>query len=136
MSIRLFSDVEGFYSQRIRISIPNRVWRSLSEMRSLQQDNIIDAGLGEFADPQDLNIRIAVVPFHTATGEAEAEFVLVGQKDITDAVLSGDVNTIMFGCEVAIRNRSKEGTKGNKTPTPGKLDKVEATFKAKSEMVP
>ncbi|KAI0428192.1 hypothetical protein F5Y09DRAFT_8094 [Xylaria sp. FL1042] len=54
---------------------------------------------------------------HDAPGEAEAECALLQQHGIVDAVLSEDVDTIMFGCTRTLRNWSSEGTKGSKTPT-------------------
>lgn len=56
-------------------------------------------------------------PFHTAPGEAEAECALLQREGIVDAVLSEDVDTLMFGCSLTLRNWSSEGTRGNKTPT-------------------
>lgn len=67
-------------------------------------------------------------PFHTAPGEAEAECASLQRSGIVDAVLSEDVDTLMFGCGVTIRNWSKEGTKGNKTPTHVNLYKMETTL--------
>ena len=66
-------------------------------------------------------------PFHTAPGEAEAECALLQQKGIVDAVLSEDVDTLMFGCGLTIRNWSSEGTKGNKSPTHVNLYQAEVT---------
>ncbi|KAI1762783.1 hypothetical protein GGR53DRAFT_500355 [Hypoxylon sp. FL1150] len=54
---------------------------------------------------------------HDAPGEAEAECALLQQTGIVDAVLSEDVDTIMFGCTRTLRNWSSEGTKGSKSPT-------------------
>ncbi|KAI0862455.1 hypothetical protein F4860DRAFT_113798 [Xylaria cubensis] len=54
---------------------------------------------------------------HDAPGEAEAECALLQQSGIVDAVLSEDVDTIMFGCTRTLRNWSAEGSKGSKTPT-------------------
>lgn len=55
-------------------------------------------------------------PFHLAPGEAEAECALLQSKGVVDAVLSEDVDTLMFGCNVHLRNWSSAGSKG-KTPT-------------------
>jgi Holliday junction resolvase YEN1 len=55
------------------------------------------------------------LPYHVAPGEAEAECALLQREGIVDAVLSEDVDTIMFGSGVTIRNWSAEG-KG-KVPT-------------------
>lgn len=51
-------------------------------------------------------------PYLTAPGEAEAECALLQRKGIVDAVLSEDVDTLMFGCDMHMRNWSREG-KGN-----------------------
>lgn len=62
-------------------------------------------------------IRLFGFATHDAPGEAEAECALLEQQGIVDAVLSEDVDTIMFGCRRTLRNWSSEGTKGSKTPT-------------------
>ena len=62
-------------------------------------------------------IRLFGFLIHDAPGEAEAECALLQQNGIVDAVLSEDVDTIMFGCTRTLRNWSAEGTKGAKTPT-------------------
>lgn len=54
---------------------------------------------------------------HDAPGEAEAECALLQQQGVVDAVLSEDVDTIMFGCTLTLRNWSSEGTRTAKTPT-------------------
>ncbi|KAF2116222.1 hypothetical protein BDV96DRAFT_519429 [Lophiotrema nucula] len=54
-------------------------------------------------------------PIHRAPGEAEAECALLQREGIVDAVLSEDVDTLMFGSGITIRNWSPEGKK--KTPT-------------------
>ncbi|KAI9674138.1 MAG: hypothetical protein M1817_001956 [Caeruleum heppii] len=56
-------------------------------------------------------------PYHDAAGEAEAECALLQQKGIVDAVLSEDVDTLMFGCGLSLRNWSSDGQRGSKTPT-------------------
>ncbi|EMR64200.1 putative flap structure-specific endonuclease protein [Eutypa lata UCREL1] len=61
-------------------------------------------------------IRLFGFQIHDAPGEAEAECALLEQQGIVDAVLSEDVDTIMFGCRRTLRNWSSEGTKA-KTPT-------------------
>ncbi|KAJ4360542.1 uncharacterized protein N0V89_001107 [Didymosphaeria variabile] len=55
-------------------------------------------------------------PLHLAPGEAEAECALLQREGIVDAVLSEDVDTLMFGSGVTIRNWSPE-QKSSKTPT-------------------
>ncbi|KAI0025845.1 hypothetical protein F4780DRAFT_232486 [Xylariomycetidae sp. FL0641] len=62
-------------------------------------------------------IRLFGFPVHDAPGEAEAECALLQRSGIVDAVLSEDVDTIMFGCTRTLRNYSAEGTRGSKTPT-------------------
>ncbi|KAI1452883.1 hypothetical protein F4805DRAFT_462299 [Annulohypoxylon moriforme] len=62
-------------------------------------------------------IKLFGFKIHDAPGEAEAECALLQQTGIVDAVLSEDVDTIMFGCTRTLRNWSSEGTKGSKTPT-------------------
>lgn len=52
---------------------------------------------------------------HDAPGEAEAECALLQRHGVVDAVLSEDVDTIMFGCTKTLRNWTSEG-KG-KTPS-------------------
>lgn len=56
-------------------------------------------------------------PYHTAPGEAEAECAFLQSHGIVDAVMSQDVDAIMFGSTVTLRDWSKEGSKGNKAPT-------------------
>lgn len=62
-------------------------------------------------------LKLFGFPFHTAPGEAEAECALLQKEGIVDAVLSEDVDTLMFGCTMTLRNWSSEGTRGSKTPT-------------------
>jgi holliday junction resolvase YEN1 len=54
-------------------------------------------------------------PYITAPGEAEAECALLQKEGIVDAVLSEDVDTLMFGCTTHLRNWSAEGR--GTTPT-------------------
>ena len=54
-------------------------------------------------------------PWHVAPGEAEAECAVLQREGIVDAVLSEDVDTLMFGSGVTLRNWSAEGS--TKTPT-------------------
>jgi len=55
-------------------------------------------------------------PIHLAPGEAEAECALLQKEGVVDAVLSEDVDTLMFGSGVTIRNWSPEQS-SSKTPT-------------------
>lgn len=61
-------------------------------------------------------IRLFGFPVHDAPAEAEAECALMQKRGIVDAVLSEDVDTIMFGCTRTLRNWSSE-TRSSKTPT-------------------
>ncbi|KAM3561143.1 hypothetical protein ARSEF4850_003353 [Beauveria asiatica] len=54
-------------------------------------------------------IRLFGLPALDAPGEAEAECALLQRHGIVDAVLSEDVDTIMFGCTKTLRNWSAEG---------------------------
>ena len=56
-------------------------------------------------------------PYHTAPGEAEAECALLQKEGVVDAVLSEDVDTLMFGCTMSLRNWTIEAVRGNKSPT-------------------
>ena len=62
-------------------------------------------------------IRLFGFLVHDAPGEAEAECALLQQQGVVDAVLSEDVDTIMFGCQRTLRNWSAEGAGKAKTPT-------------------
>lgn len=72
-------------------------------------------------------------PYHTAPGEAEAECALLQKEGIVDAVLSEDVDTLMFGCTFSLRNWTAEAVRGNKGPTHVNVYYA-ATTKAKSHM--
>lgn len=61
--------------------------------------------------------RLFGFAIHDAPGEAEAECALLQQQGVVDAVLSEDVDTIMFGCTMTLRNWSAEGSRAAKTPT-------------------
>lgn len=56
-------------------------------------------------------------PYHNAPGEAEAECALLQRRGIVDAVLSEDVDTLMFGSGLTLRDWSSEGARGSKAPT-------------------
>ncbi|KAI4107378.1 MAG: hypothetical protein LQ345_007148 [Seirophora villosa] len=71
-------------------------------------------------------------PYHTAPGEAEAECALLQKEGLVDAVLSEDVDTMMFGCTVHLRNWSAENVRGNKSPTHVNMYKAEDTKQGKS----
>lgn len=71
-------------------------------------------------------------PFHIAPGEAEAECALLQREGIVDAVLSEDVDTLMFGCGRTLRNWSSEGSRGNKSPTHVSVYDAKVTKEGKS----
>ena len=70
-------------------------------------------------------------PFHMAPGEAEAECALLQREGIVDAVLSEDVDTLMFGSGLTLRNWSAEG-RGDKSPTHVSAYYAEATKNGRS----
>jgi Holliday junction resolvase YEN1 len=70
-------------------------------------------------------------PYHMAPGEAEAECALLQREGIVDAVLSEDVDTLMFGCGTTFRNWSSE-SRGAKAPTHVSVYEVEATKSGKA----
>ncbi|KAG5939796.1 hypothetical protein E4U59_002875 [Claviceps monticola] len=70
-------------------------------------------------------IRLFDFAVHDAPGEAEAECALLQQHGIVDAVLSEDVDTIMFGCTKTLREWSAEG-KAAGSPTHVSLYDVHA----------
>ncbi|KAL8353869.1 hypothetical protein RB601_003622, partial [Gaeumannomyces tritici] len=55
---------------------------------------------------------------HDAPGEAEAECALLQRCGIVDAVLSEDVDTIMFGCTCTLRNWFAEKEEGSSSGPP------------------
>ncbi|KAK7434293.1 hypothetical protein Landi51_13582 [Colletotrichum acutatum] len=77
-------------------------------------------------------IRLFGFLVHDAPGEAEAECALLQQRNIVDAVLSEDVDTIMFGCTRSLRNWSAEGTRGAKTPTHVSMYEVDSLLSAET----
>ena len=71
------------------------------------------ATVPEFLAKQLLkNFRL---PSHVAPGEAEAECALLQREGIVDAVLSEDVDTLMFGSKLTMRNWTSENSA--KSPT-------------------
>lgn len=57
------------------------------------------------------------IPYHTAPGEAEAEWAQMQQEGVVDAVWSEDADALMFGAEMVIRDyrepkKKKSGPKG------------------------
>jgi holliday junction resolvase YEN1 len=67
-------------------------------------------------------------PYHTAPGEAEAECALLQRRGVVDAVMSQDVDALMFGSTATLRDWSKEGTKGNNTSSHVNVLRAEETF--------
>ena len=65
-------------------------------------------------------------PYHTAPGEAEAECALLQRENLVDAVLSEDVDTMMFGCRMTMRTWTPEGARGSKSPTHVNVYKAES----------
>lgn len=74
-------------------------------------------------------------PCHDAPGEAEAECALLQREGIVDAVMSQDVDAVMWGSTVTLRDWSQEGNRGNKTPTHVNVLRAEET-KASSLLDP
>ena len=71
-------------------------------------------------------IRLFGFPVHDAPGEAEAECALLQINGLVDAVLSEDVDTLMFGSTRTLRHWSAEGAaKSSKPPTHVSLYDVE-----------
>lgn len=60
-------------------------------------------------------LKLFGFPYHDAPGEAEAECAVLQQNGVVDAVMSEDVDTLMFGCGTTFRNWSGQGSK--QTPT-------------------
>lgn len=79
-------------------------------------------------------LKLFGFPFHTAPGEAEAECALLQKEGIVDAVMSEDVDTLMFGSTTTLRNWSSEGTRGNKSPTHVNVYTAEATKKGAANL--
>ena len=57
------------------------------------------------------------LPFHLAPGEAEAECAFLQRKGVVDAVLSEDVDTLMFGSGLTFRNWTPDADAKTKSPT-------------------
>ena len=77
-------------------------------------------------------LKLFGFPYLTAPGEAEAECALLQRERIVDAVLSEDVDTLMFGCTMSMRNWSSEGLRGNGAPTHVDVYHSKATKEGKS----
>lgn len=81
-------------------------------------------------------LKLFGFPYYSAPGEAEAECALLQKEGIIDAVLSEDVDTLMFGCGLSMRNWSSEGTRGNKSPTHVNVYESRATKQGKAGLDP
>ncbi|KAK4541997.1 hypothetical protein LTR36_007197 [Oleoguttula mirabilis] len=68
-------------------------------------------------------------PWHVAPGEAEAECALLQREGVVDGVMSEDVDTLMFGSGVTLKNWTSENS--TKSPTHVNVYRAEAT-KSKS----
>ena len=77
-------------------------------------------------------LKLFGFPFLIAPGEAEAECANLQKEGIVDAVLSEDVDTLMFGCNKSMRNWTGEGTRRKKTPTHVSVYSAESTQRGKS----
>ncbi|KAL2068923.1 hypothetical protein VTL71DRAFT_15261 [Oculimacula yallundae] len=77
-------------------------------------------------------LKLFGFPYHNAPGEAEAECALLQRHGIVDAVLSEDVDTLMFGSGITLRDWSSEGSRGNKAPTHVSLFDAKKTKDGKS----
>ena len=53
------------------------------------------------------------IPYHDAPGEAEAECAVLQRHGVVDAVLTEDVDAIMFGCKMTLKNWSNNQSGGN-----------------------
>lgn len=66
---------------------------------------------------QQALISLFGFPYHTAPGEAEAECAHLQRLGVVDATLSEDVDTLMFGCQMLLKNWSSEGNAVGGVPT-------------------
>ncbi|KAF2111403.1 hypothetical protein BDV96DRAFT_582094 [Lophiotrema nucula] len=84
---------------------PSRPWK-----RNKRGGNKIDY---EKQRPLKEMLRYFQIPCHEAPGEAEAECARMQQLGIVDAVFSQDSDTLMFGCDLLIRDDRVAKQKGN-----------------------
>ncbi|PBP19416.1 hypothetical protein BUE80_DR009778 [Diplocarpon rosae] len=77
-------------------------------------------------------LKLFGFPYHNAPGEAEAECALLQRHGIVDAVLSEDVDTLMFGSGITLRDWSAEGSRGSGPPTHVSLFNATKTKEGKS----
>ncbi|KAF3491444.1 uncharacterized protein GIQ15_00961 [Arthroderma uncinatum] len=71
-------------------------------------------------------IKLFSYPCHTAPGEAEAECAKLQRTGVVDAVLSNDVDALMFGSKVTLLNFSKGSAKQSGAATHADLYDTEA----------
>lgn len=57
------------------------------------------------------------MPYHNAPGEAEAECALLQRSGVVDAVMTEDIDAIMFGSTVTIMNFTRENPAGTRAAT-------------------
>lgn len=57
------------------------------------------------------------MPYHNAPGEAEAECALLQRSGIVDAVMTEDIDAIMFGSTVTVMNFTRENPGGTSAAT-------------------
>ncbi|ELR02032.1 hypothetical protein VC83_08653 [Pseudogymnoascus destructans] len=90
-------------------------------------------GSAYLADVRRTKLLLQLFGFesHDAPGEAEAECALLQQRGLVDAVLSEDVDTLMFGSGITIRDWSCEGS-GKTPPTHVSLYDAKVTKEGKS----
>ncbi|OBT73634.1 hypothetical protein VF21_07342 [Pseudogymnoascus sp. 05NY08] len=90
-------------------------------------------GSAYLADVRRTKLLLQLFGFesHDAPGEAEAECALLQQRGLVDAVLSEDVDTLMFGSGITIRDWSCEGS-GKTPPTHVSLYDAKVTKDGKS----
>ncbi|KAH0600700.1 hypothetical protein MHUMG1_01699 [Metarhizium humberi] len=100
-----------------RIAIDFAIWHFQTQAAQGRGDGATTAAAKHL-------IRLFGFPTHDAPGEGEAECALLQRHGIVDAVLSEDVDTIMFGCTKTLRNWSSEG-KTSTAPTHVSLYDVE-----------
>lgn len=85
-------------------------------------------------------IRMFGFYVHDAPGEAEAECALLQQRGVVDAVLSEDVDTLMFGCTRTLRNWSAATTtssgKGNPSAAITHISMYETAAAAATSIAP
>lgn len=89
-------------------------------------------GQGKSGNESALSLRLSKrlidlfsFPRHTAPGEAEAECAQLQMAGVVDAVMSDDVDTLMFGSRTTIMNYSRENSSGTDAATHVNLYRTE-----------